>query len=126
MFGMDTRPVCCEPCQVQRFCRPQRNCCLECHFSYEERLALPFLPRHWQVRLVAEHMALERDGFPEADVKAHAAWEEEVFRLYVPASVRQIIERDHVAHGHGSLVSRSASRRSGSMFSPRWAMASAG
>jgi hypothetical protein len=103
----------------------QRNCCLECHFGYEESLALPYLPQHLQIRLVAEHMALERAGFPDAAVKAHAAWEEEAFRIYCPLAIRRIIERDHEAHGHGALVSRTAARRSGSMFSPRWSMASA-
>lgn len=85
---------------------------------------LPFLPPWLRVRLLTEHAALERDGFPEAAVKAHAAWEEEAFRRYCPPVVCTIIERDHLAHGHGALVSRTAARRSGSMFSPRWAMAS--
>ncbi len=79
---------------------------MECHFSYEEALALPYLPPHLQARLRHEHEWLERNRFPEPAVKAHAAWEEAVFRLYCPPSVCQIIERDHVAHGHGQLHSR--------------------
>ena len=124
---MDTTPACCEPCETLQLCAPERNCCLECHFAYEEVLAMPFLPPHLQQRLRREHAWLEANHFPKQAVAAHAAWEEAVFRQYCPW-VSDIVERDHVAHGDGALVSRVQfpTRRDGAMFSPRWATATMG
>ena len=87
-------------------CTSERNCCVECHFSYEEELALPYLPVPLRARLLDEHRRLEAMGFPDDEVAAHARWEEPVFRLYCPPEVCEQIEDDHVAHGHGKLVSR--------------------
>jgi hypothetical protein len=129
---MDTRPSCCEPCKVLGSCRPQRNCCLECHFGYEETLALPHLPPVWQERVRDEHVWLEANGFPAAEVAAHALWEEEVFRRFCPTEICEILERDHLAHGHGHLVSRVRpnlvlpSPRPSPMFSSRWTSARVG
>ena len=122
MQAVDTGPVCCEPCQGLGYCRPQRNCCLECHFGYEEAVAMRYLPLPLQDRLWREHRWLERNHFPPEQVAAHARWEEAVFRAHCPAWICELLERDHEAHGHGQLVSRVQfpSRRIGTMFSPRW------
>lgn len=118
---MNAAPVCCEPCEVLRYCEQERNCCLECHCSYEETLALPYLPPELQDRLRREHAWLENNGFPPDAVAAHAAWEEAAFRQYCPPEVCEIIESDHVAHGHGRLLSRvQFPSRNNGMFSPRW------
>lgn len=106
-----TDPVCCEPCELLRYCRDDRNCCIECHFTYEEALALPYLPRDLQQRIVDEHAALERLGFPERLVILHAKWEEKVFRRYCPADVCELIEQDHEAHGRGQLPARTPAMR---------------
>jgi hypothetical protein len=123
---MDVRPVCCEPCEVLRLCRPQRNCCLECHFSYEEQIAFPYLPPDIQRSLSLEHNMLQANGFPTAAVEAHAKREEEIFRRYCPKRVCDMIERDHEAHGHGQLVSReqvaqTLTQGSSAPYSPLWA-----
>jgi hypothetical protein len=67
--------------------------------------------------------------------------EEKVFRKYCPEAVCEIIERDHVEHGHGRLMSRevplttplvapqpalamnTATVRAPRLFSARWARA---
>ena len=106
-----------------RFCRTERNCCLECHFSYEEEIAFPHIPVEWQQALRAQHEDLQARGFPPDDVAAHARLEERVFRAFCPAHVCELIERDHEAHGHGQLVSRNAFPRRNNPYSPLWSMA---
>lgn len=92
---------------MRGLCTAERNCCLECHFSYEEELVLPYLPPPLRARLLDEHVRLTAMGFPEDAVTAHARWEEVVFRAYeVPESVINQIEADHEKHGSGALVSR--------------------
>ena len=102
---MDVRPVCCDPCEVRELCDAHRNCCLSCHFSYEEELVLPFLPVPLRARLVEEHRRIAAMGYPEDAMKAHARWEEQVFVAYeVPEAVRKQISDDHEAHTAGQLV----------------------
>lgn len=120
---MDQRPSCCEPCQGLGTCRPERNCCLECHFAFEESEALRFLPFADQIRLRSEHVWLEANGFPPQAVAAHAEWEEAVFRAHCPSWLCDLLERDHQAHGHGRLRSRVQYPVRNQMFSPVWAAA---
>ena len=101
--------VCCEPCQKLGVCQPKHNCCLECHFSFEEEVALPHLPPPIQALILQEHREIAAGGFQAEAVERHAAWEEAIFRLYVPPDICALIERDHQAHGHGDLHSRDPS-----------------
>ena len=103
---MDTRPVCCQPCDALGFCQTKANCCLECHFTYEEELAAPYLPLHLRNQLRAQHEYLIAIRLPHDEVQKHAAWEEQVFRMYCPPEVCAQIERDHDLHGQGQLYSR--------------------
>lgn len=121
---MAMRPACCEPCQGLGYCRPQRNCCLECHFAFEESYALPHLPPAWQERLRREHAWLEANGFPPEAVAAHAEWEEAAFRAFCPAWLCELFESDHKAHGHGQLHSRVEFPMRNQRYSPVWAAAS--
>lgn len=103
---MDARPVCCEPCHDLEFCSPRSNCCLECHFSYEEELAAPYLPPHLRRQLHAQHQYLIAIGMPDDEVRKHAEWEEPIFRKYCPPEVCEQIESDHRKHGQGKLYKR--------------------
>ena len=103
--------VCCDPCEDKGLCSKGRNCCLECHFSFEEELALPFLPLYLQARLKWEHEQLEALGFPPDKVMAHGMWEEYVFSLYCPPEICQRIKEDHAAFDNGTLISRQDTRR---------------
>lgn len=100
-------PVCCEPCEDIGTCRTDANCCLECHFSYEEQIALPYLPAHLQRRLQGEHAHLMRNGFPSDAVQAHAEREMAWFRRYCPPEVVALVEHDHDLYEQGKLHTRS-------------------
>ena len=71
-------------------------CCTECHFSFEEREALPFLTPKLQAELLKEHKDLEARGFPEKDMLAHSereiVWFEEA---NVPPDILARIREDH-------------------------------
>lgn len=109
---MEAPRICCEPCDRIGLCSSDRNCCLECHFSLEEELALPWLPPQLQQRIRYEHALLEQLGFPKGEVEAHARWEEYVFRIYeVPEPILQRITGDHHAYDEGQLVSRERAPR---------------
>lgn len=100
-------PVCCEPCEDIGTCRTDANCCLECHFSYEEQIALPYLPAHLQRRLVDEHQRLMRNGLPSDAVKAHSERELAWFRRYCPPEIVALVEHDHDLYEKGELHTRS-------------------
>lgn len=98
--------TCCGKCDEKGLCRPSSNCCIECHFSFEEDLALPYLPHHLQQQLIHEHQWIVARGFPRREVLEHAAREMVWFRQYVPEEIVAQIERDHCYYDHGMLPSR--------------------
>jgi len=74
---------------------PQVSCCLRCHFAWEERNALPLLPPEIADRLLREHAAIERCGFPKSLLDDHGTRELIQFRRYCPELVPQV-EADHI------------------------------
>ncbi len=75
------------------------SCCLHCHFVYEERNALPRLPRWASDLLEREHDDLRVRNFPWPKVEAHAQREMAFFRKYCPPAVVARIEADHQKFG---------------------------
>ena len=69
--------------------------CVNCHLRSEERHAFPYLPRHFQAWLRAEHDRLRRQGFPAQAVIDHSVEEMAIFRRYCPPEVIAQIEDDH-------------------------------
>lgn len=99
--------TCCGPCEDLGFCRDNANCCLECHFGYEEKLAFPYLPEEGRQILREQHAWLAAHGYPPDEVSVHAEYEMEWFRAYnVPQCVIEQIEADHAEHARGRLLSR--------------------
>lgn len=93
-------------CSGQDVCAIDRNCCLECHFAWEERIVAPYLPLHFRARLLQEHEWLRENGFPQPQIGIHAAWEDAAFVAYLPAEVYALLRADHAAHERGALRSR--------------------
>jgi hypothetical protein len=103
------KPPCCQKCQdVRQSCRTDAACCLECHFSYEEKYALPYLPAAAQHRLRREHKQLLAEGLPPHKIHEHAEREMEWFRTYCPPEIVAQIDFDHQEYGEGRLISRDA------------------
>ena len=103
-----TPTTCCEPCREQNFCREDANCCLECHFSYEEQLAFLYIPEEGRQILREQHAWLIANGFPHEELEAHAQYEMECVRPYCPPEIVAQIEADHVEYKNGHLHSRDA------------------
>ncbi len=70
-------------------------CCLKCHFRWEEREVLPYLPPDVQDRLLREHAAIERCGFPKSLVDDHGDRELVPMRRYCPPELVAAVEADH-------------------------------
>ncbi len=99
--------TCCGPCQDLGFCRDDANCCLECHFGYEEQLAFPYLPEEGRRILHDQHRWLMANGFPHEELEAHAEYEMLWFRASgCPPEIIAQIEHDHAEYGEGRLHSR--------------------
>jgi len=95
--------VCCEPCDIERMCCDDHSCCIECHCTFEEQYALPYLPHEVAVKIAQEHQELQRQGWPADKLKAHSEWEDEWFRRYCPPEIMSQISHDHAAYGMGKL-----------------------
>lgn len=98
--------TCCPPCEEKDLCTTTKNCCLECHFTYEEQNAMPHLPPELQQQLIAEHQWLVANNFPPEQMAIHSQQEMEWFRQYVPPAIVAQIDRDHHYYEHGQLPSR--------------------
>jgi hypothetical protein len=98
--------TCCGECNERDLCRVSHNCCTECHFSFEEQQALPYLPYHLQQQLIHEHEWLIARGLPHKEVMEHAEREMAWFNEYVPDEIIAQIERDHCYYANGMLKSR--------------------
>lgn len=90
--------VCCEPCEQASMCCEQKSCCVECHCSYEELYALPFLPRELADQILREHEDLQRRGFPRDELIDHSRREMVYFRMYCPQDVIDQLDHDHEAY----------------------------
>lgn len=73
------------------------SCCPQCHFRWEERHVVPFLPLDVRLRLDREHAELAVAGYPYDPVEGHATWEETVFRPYLPPAIYGELVRQHRA-----------------------------
>ena len=73
-------------------------CCLECHFQWEERLALRFFPPQVYRGLLADHrhlLALKAQRrLTLAQIKAHAARERPYFARFTPKYLSEL-DRQH-------------------------------
>ncbi len=98
--------TCCGPCKDLDFCREDTNCCLECHFAYEEELAFPYLPPHVQAAIRQQHAWLIANNFPHEAVEAHAEFEMRWIRPNCPSEIVAQIDDDHDEYGEGNLFSR--------------------
>lgn len=87
-------------------CRTTVNCCLECHMTWEEEMAAPYLPANVLQQLRSEHARLENAGFPPDQVQRHSRWEEAVFQRYCPSEICDQVLVDHAEYEAGQLVSR--------------------
>ena len=102
------KTTCCGQCRDRDFCRDDANCCLECHFHYEEILAFPFIPAEGQQILREQHRWLAANGFPPDVVEVHAQYEMEWFRPFCPPEIIMQLDEDHAEYGEGRLQSRDA------------------
>lgn len=101
------KPPCCGACKdKQKSCRVDMACCLECHFSYEEKHCFPYLPPSARHIIKQEHRRLKKLGYPDREVAIHAEDEMRYFRAYCPPDLVAQIDRDHAGHGEGILHSR--------------------
>lgn len=100
-------------------CSPEACCCVECHFAFEEKHCLPYLPPHLQRQLLIEHGQLCAMGQPEHLVEDHARREMEWFRAYVPPEVVAQVEKDHQKYGEGNLPRQPPERRAVSVGAER-------
>lgn len=98
--------VCCDECQSEGSCSTQRTCCVQCHFTFEEEEALPYLPAPLQDRLLQEHAWLLANGLPKDQVVAHAEREMVWFRYYCPPDIVAHIDKDHGFYERGELPVR--------------------
>lgn len=71
-------------------------CCLPCHFSWEENKVLEFLPPEAQEWLIQDHKRLMERGLIPEEVLEHSREEMVFFRKYVPNSLLNKIEADHI------------------------------
>ncbi len=69
--------------------------CVPCHFAWEEKHALPYLPPSYQTWLLREHAELKRRKYPARLVIEHAEREMEIFRRFVPPHILNQIHDDH-------------------------------
>lgn len=74
---------------------PPVSCCVRCHFAWEEREVFPYLPVSIRDKLLLEHGALRRLGYPKALVDAHAGREMDHVQAYCPAKLVAIVDADH-------------------------------
>ena len=95
--------VCCKPCDDNEMCCEAHSCCVECHCSYEEDVALPHIPEIEADQIRAEHRLLQARGFPRDEVIAHSEREMRIFRKYCPPEVLQQLDQDHSAYEAGIL-----------------------
>jgi len=100
---MNLYEVCCGPCEDAGLCCQETSCCLECHFSLEENVALQYVPAHLGAEVRRQHAELQRQGFPADKVRAHAEWEMKIFERYCPECVLQQLREDHEAYDSGEL-----------------------
>ncbi len=107
-YGAPVAPktTCCGPCKDKNFCRDDANCCLECHFHYEEVLAFPYIPPEAREILRQQHRWLVTNGFPHDVLEAHAEYEMQWFRPFCPPEIVAQIDADHAEYGEGRLHSR--------------------
>lgn len=76
--------------------RQPSDCCVECHFEWEEEHAFPFLPPGARRLIEAEHRRLLRTKDCEETIR-HSQREVAIFRRYVPAPILSRILDDHGA-----------------------------
>ena len=105
---MIPRSPCCTPCQRRGFCRVTASCCIECHMTFEEDHAGPYLPPEILDELRRRHDALAEQGYPPEEIREHTAWEEPIFARYVPREVMMQILSDHEQYEAGNLPERDA------------------
>ena len=78
------------------------TCCLNCHFSFEEKEALPMLPEAEQEIIKKEHKELLERYYNKTlnpkDVIDHAYREEKVFEKYCPPELLERIQTDHLKY----------------------------
>lgn len=96
--------VCCGPCDIQSMCCEEHSCCIDCHCTFEEQVALPYLPREIAQRIVSEHQRMQAQGWPSEQLIAHSKWEDQWFRRYCPPEVIAQIDHDHRAYERGLLA----------------------
>jgi len=72
---MNLYGVCCGPCEDEGLCCQETSCCLECHFSLEENVALKYVPEHLAAQVRKQHADLQREGFPPEKVEAYDSGE---------------------------------------------------
>jgi hypothetical protein len=72
-------------------------CCPDCHLTYEELHAFPYLPPSVRAMLSAQHIALRWAGFPKRMMQTHTRTEEPYYRKYCPQSVVKKVLDDHEA-----------------------------
>ena len=103
------KPSCCGTCSTKRHsCNTDYACCVECHFAWEERHALKYLPARIAREIRDQHKELKDAGYPRDKVIRHSKWEDRWFRAYCPDPVVTQIENDHTAYISGMLHSRNA------------------
>lgn len=69
--------------------------CVPCHFEWEEKHILPYLPPPHQAWVVQEHARLKARGYPAAEVMAHAEAEMEIFHAFAPPELVAHVQHDH-------------------------------
>lgn len=102
-------PACCGTCQDKaQSCNTKYACCLQCHFSFEEKHLLPYLPLDLQDLIRAQHQWLILHGFPPEWMDHHSRQEEEWYRQYCPPELVAQVEEDHDAYDEGRILDREA------------------
>jgi hypothetical protein len=71
------------------------GCCHDCHFTFEEKEVLRYLPKEAQKKLRAEHASLRRAGYPRDAVIEHARREMILFQKFCPQSLVDQVQADH-------------------------------
>jgi len=86
---------CCQPCSEVELCQDEASCCVECHITFEEQQASPFLPAELRDELLKRHYELKVAGYPREMMLEHSRWEEPIFRRYCPPGLCEELEGDH-------------------------------
>jgi hypothetical protein len=70
-------------------------CCSKCGDDYEEQVLLPFLPEHLAEEIRRQHRVLNQSKHTPDAVLTHWAFEDNVFRQYLPGHLWRIVKAKH-------------------------------